>query len=62
MVYKDSGQKRQPPTAKDSLRLKDLPARLGGTNEAPTFSKQECCKEAMIVFECMGISFLEMGV
>jgi len=49
-------------TAKDSLRLKDLPARLGGTNEAPTFSKQECCKEAMIVFECMGISFLEMGV
>jgi len=33
-------------TAKDSLRLKDLPARLGGTNEAPTLSRQECCTEA----------------
>ena len=55
-------QKKQHVTAKESLHLKDLPARLGGTNEAPTVSRQVCCTEALLVFECVGISFLEMGV
>jgi len=49
-------------TAKDSLRLKDLPARLGGSNEAPTFSRQVCCTEHLIVFILMGISLKKVGV